>query len=47
MASIVVKVALAIAVIGLFLYPVKKLKEGMVIIGIVIAAALILHFARP
>jgi hypothetical protein len=47
MASIFIKIALAVAVIGLFLYPVKRLREGIVIVGIVIAAAFILHFVRP
>jgi hypothetical protein len=47
MASVVVKIALAVAIAGLFLYPVKKLREGIVVIGIVIVAAFVLHFVHP
>jgi hypothetical protein len=46
MAWIFIQIALAVILIGLCLYPTQRLRDGFVVIGIVIAAAFILHFVR-
>jgi hypothetical protein len=47
MASIFAKIALAAGLAILFCYPGQRLRDGILVIAIVIVAAFILHFVAP